>query len=53
MTDAGLAQFKDCKGLTELDVRKTQVTAKGLEAFHAAVPGCKIEHDGGAIEPQK
>jgi serine/threonine protein kinase len=53
VTDAGLAYFKDCKGLTNLDVRKTQVTAKGLEAFHAAVPGCKIEHDGGAIEPKK
>jgi eukaryotic-like serine/threonine-protein kinase len=53
VTDAGLAFFQDCKGLTELDVRKTQVTAKGLAAFHAAVPGCKIEYDGGAIEPKK
>jgi serine/threonine protein kinase len=53
VTDAGLAFFQDCKGLTDLDVRRTRVTAKGLEAFHAAVPGCKIEHDGGAIEPMK
>ena len=53
LTDAGLAYFQDCKGLTGLDVRKTQVTAKGLEGFHAAVPGCKIEHDDGVIEPQK
>jgi hypothetical protein len=34
-------------------VRKTKVTGKGLEEFHAAVPGCKIEHDGGFIEPKK
>ena len=53
VTDAGLAAFKDCKGLTSLDVRKTRVTAKGLADFHAAVPGCKIEHDGGVIEPTK
>jgi hypothetical protein len=29
------------------------VTAKGLADFHAALPGCRIEHDGGAIEPKK
>ncbi|MBM3979522.1 MAG: hypothetical protein FJ304_04415 [Planctomycetes bacterium] len=50
VSDAGLAHFKDCKNLTYLDVRKTKVTAKALEEFHAAVPGCKIEHDGGVIE---
>ena len=53
VTDAGLALFKDCKDLTSLGVQKTKVTAKGLEAFHATVPGCKIEHDGGVIEPKK
>jgi hypothetical protein len=29
------------------------VSAKGLEAFRAAVPACRIEHDGGTIEPKK
>jgi serine/threonine protein kinase len=53
LTDAGLAYLKDCKGLTILEVRNTKVTAKGLVDFHAAVPGCKIEHDGGTIEPKK
>jgi len=28
------------------------VTAKGLETLHAALPACKIEHDGGVIEPK-
>ncbi|MFM8271744.1 MAG: protein kinase domain-containing protein [Gemmata sp.] len=52
VTDAGLANFKDCKGLTTLDVRGTKVTAAGLAEFHAAVPGCRIAHDGGVIEPK-
>jgi uncharacterized membrane protein len=52
VSDAGLAHFKDCKGLTNLKVQKTKVTANALEEFHAAIAGCKIEHDGGVIEPQ-
>jgi hypothetical protein len=51
-TDAGLALFADCKGLKLLNVQRTQVTAKGLAGFHAAVPGCRIAHDGGGIEPK-
>ncbi|WOI45566.1 hypothetical protein [Acidovorax sp. BLS4] len=48
-----LERLKGLKGLAHLDVRKTKVTAEGLEAFHAAVPACKILHDGGVIEPKK
>jgi hypothetical protein len=29
------------------------VTAKGLALFVATGPGCKIEYDGGTIEPKK
>jgi hypothetical protein len=50
---AGLAPFQDCRGLTYLDVSRGMVTAKGVEAFHAAVPACKIDHDGGTIAPKK
>jgi serine/threonine protein kinase/uncharacterized membrane protein len=53
VTDAGLEHFSDCKRLALLIVQNTKVTAKGLEAFHAAVPACKIQHDGGVIEPKK
>src|SRR6185503_4825238 len=42
--------LKDCKALTLLVVKTTGVTVKGLEEFHAVVPGCKIDHDGGTIE---
>jgi hypothetical protein len=53
VTDAGLAPFRGCKGLKALKVIGTKVTAKGLDEFHAALPGCRIEHDGGTIEPKK
>ncbi len=53
VTDAGLAQLKELKALVVLYLRKTKVTAKGLEALHAALPACKIDHDGGTIEPKK
>jgi serine/threonine protein kinase/uncharacterized membrane protein len=52
VTDAGLTLFHDCKSLTVLDVRKTKVTAKAASDFHTAVPGCRIEYDGGIIEPK-
>ena len=53
VTDAGLEHLKDFKSLIWLNMCGTKVTAKGLEAFHSAVPACKIEHDGGVIEPRK
>ena len=36
-----------------LDLRMTKVTAKGVADFRAAVPGCKIEHDGVVIAPSR
>ena len=50
LTDVGLEKLRKCTGLRQLHVRTTKVTAKGLADFHAAVPGCKITHDGGTIE---
>jgi serine/threonine protein kinase/Leucine-rich repeat (LRR) protein len=52
ISDTGLAHLKDCKNLTSLIVRTTKVTAKGLADFHAALPQCRIEYDGGIIEPK-
>ncbi len=51
VSDAGLAHFKDCKNLTILAVRKTKVTKEGVAEFSKGLPQCKIEHDGGVIEP--
>ncbi len=49
VTDVGLDTINDCKGLTDLDVRKTKVTEKRAKELHAAVPGCKVEYEGGTI----
>jgi eukaryotic-like serine/threonine-protein kinase len=53
VTDAGLAYLKGLSGLTYVNVRKTQVTAEGAAALHAAVPGCKVDWDGGTLGPKK
>jgi hypothetical protein len=51
MSDAGLAYFKDCKNLAQLYVQKTKVTAAKIEELKKALPRCRIEWDGGVIEP--
>ena len=33
-------------------VKQTKVTAEGVKKLHAALPLCKIEWDGGVIEPK-
>ena len=38
--------------LTELDLRETQVTAKGVEGLAKSLPKCKITWGGGVIEPK-
>src|SRR5262249_22831797 len=43
--------LKDWNQLTYLDVRKTKVTAAGIDGLKKALPRCKIEWDGGTIEP--
>jgi len=49
--DAGLAHFKDCKNLTALKLQQTQVTAAKIGELKKALPKCKIQWDGGVIEP--
>ena len=51
--DAGLAQLKPFTKLTHLNVEGTKVTAKGVAEFAKAMPGCRILHAGGTIEPKK
>jgi hypothetical protein len=53
VTDKGLAHLKGLKSLTCLKAGGPVVTAAGLADFHAALPGCKIQHDAGVIEPKK
>lgn len=51
VTDEGLAHLEQLKNLRSIQVANTNVTLAGLKRFHAALPECKIEQEGGAIEP--
>ncbi len=51
ITDAGLVHLKECKNLADVDLRKTKVSAMGIDGLKRALPQCKIEWDGGVIEP--
>ena len=51
VSDLGLANLKDCNNLALLTVLKTKATAAGIDTLKKALPECKIEWDGGVIEP--
>jgi hypothetical protein len=42
LTNDGLKELEELTELTLLDVRKTNVTQKGVDSFKAAVPKCKV-----------
>jgi hypothetical protein len=51
-SDAGLAHvFRDCNNLTLLQLQKTKVSAAKIDELKKALPRCKIEWNGGVIEP--
>jgi serine/threonine protein kinase len=52
MTDTMLTDFKDAEGLSSLFLKKTGVTKAGVTAFARSQPQCRIEWDGGVIEPK-
>ncbi len=51
VNDVGLAHLKDCTNLAHLDLKATKVTAAGVAACAKALPTCRIEWDGGVVEP--
>jgi WD40 repeat protein len=51
VTGAGLVQLHALQGLKQIDLLGTKVTLAEVEAFHKAVPGCQITHNGGMIFP--
>ena len=51
-TDAGLVHLKEINTLTFIVLTgTTKVTADGVAKLAKALPGCKIEWDGGTVEP--
>ncbi|MFN0055824.1 MAG: protein kinase domain-containing protein [Planctomycetales bacterium] len=49
--DAGLKHLEESQ-LTELHLQMTQVTEAGLRRLTKALPGCRIDWEGGVIEPR-
>ncbi len=52
VTDTALAKLEACSSLRYLTLGKTGVTAAGVKKLAEALPLCKIEWDGGVIEPR-
>jgi serine/threonine protein kinase len=52
ITDAGLDRLLGFAKLASLDISKTAATEAGVKKLAAALPQCRIEWDGGAIEPK-
>jgi hypothetical protein len=53
VTDTGLQQLSVLTTLTDLNVKGTKATADGVKKLATALPKCKIEWDGGVVEPKK
>ena len=53
LTDAGIKHLAGLPKLEWLDLRKTKASAAGVAELQKALPKCKIEWDGGVIEPKK
>jgi hypothetical protein len=51
VTDAGLPRLAGLTALRDLRLLETKVTADGVNKLAAALPGCKIEWDGGVVGP--
>jgi hypothetical protein len=53
VTDAGLPQLEGLGRLEHLNLKQTAVTAPAVKKLAAALPRCRIEWNGGVIEPAK
>lgn len=52
ITDAGLVHLKNCKKLSLLNLMNTSVTAGAIDELKKTYPKCRIEWDGGVIDPK-
>jgi hypothetical protein len=53
LSDTGIRHLEALTGLTELDLRKTRASARGIDRLHQTLPQCRIIWDGGKVEPAK
>ena len=52
LTDGGIKHLRVAASLRKRFVAKSQVTAEGVKDLAATLPKCRIEWDGGVIEPK-
>jgi Leucine-rich repeat (LRR) protein len=53
LTDAVVPSLVKRKQLTYLNLQGTKITGDGIAKLHEALPKCKIDWDGGVIEPKR
>ena len=53
VTDEALPHLCGLTSLRSLTLQSTRVTTEGVKKLAAALPQCKIEWDGGVIEPKE
>ncbi|MBX3397146.1 MAG: protein kinase [Gemmataceae bacterium] len=53
VSDAGIKHLQTMPKLKEMNLKSTKVTQAGVDKLKAALPGCRIEWNGGVIEPTK
>jgi hypothetical protein len=51
VSDKSVVWIKRCTRLADLELRKTQITQKGINELRKALPNCIIQWDGGRIDP--
>ena len=51
VSDKSVVWIKRCTRLADLELRKTQITQKGIDELQKAFPNCIIQWDGGRIDP--
>jgi hypothetical protein len=51
--DGSVTAIKQFTKLTDLSVGQTKITEKGVQELAKALPACRIQHDGGTVEPKE
>jgi serine/threonine protein kinase len=51
--DGSVPVIKQFTKLTDLSVGQTKITEKGVKELAEALPACRIQHDGGTVEPRE
>lgn len=51
LDDSAIEHISKLKSLEKLEIKDTRITANGVDRLRKALPQCRIEWDGGTVEP--